>query len=438
MYANGLVRSVFESMAWTAEQATKTAESSFQYQRMASYKDFLEYTSKPVKLEDKAITEAEFITEAEYVIKRLIKANLLHTTIDQLVISDVDLSTQTFKLMLKATFVYNDDNSVMHRQGIHIKSKTRRKLSQYATKYILTQKKKFCAKMRAKGFSEIQDDCYSDTSMESYTDRVLKNFAKYASKSTAWLYFAVKDIKAHYDELADKENLTSCMTRGFSLYQKDRAVYPLDGYNYAPDFKLALVSFLSPEEVVKSEEYPFVARAIVSYQSSKPNATGYSKSYGNENATNLIFENIARIDKPIGKRFYAIPIDKAGNSMRETEICCNTIDELDENINRRSESKWYAFTAPFIDTWSNHFQLDDEDNVEFETTPDGIKKVLVQVCEFSDDDDFEDDEDSLYNTPYLAIHYASGIVRQSRRDGNDQRYFMWDDNRQEIQYGDWY
>lgn len=182
-----------------------------------------------------------------------------------------------------------------------------------------------------------------------------------------YLYKTQKYVAEHYATLAEKENLSSCMTKGMDDLAEHSHLVPtsldkaiekeyltvssrkdrlndtyttatftanVEGYS-GGDFYLGLVSALSPEEIKSAEDYAFIGRVIIFLRS---DGWHYSRYYGNEIAYTSVTKSLKK-GSGEGLKFRAY----------------------------RSITAWAAdgiksprFITPYIDGGKRHFTVDME------------------------------------------------------------------------------
>ena len=266
------------------------------------------------------------------------------------------------------------------------------------------------------------DDEYFKEAWLQYRVKLLANEIK-ANTGTMWMYFTDNNYYEHYKALSDTQSLHSCMAytpEHYGSLINGAYIHPLQGYDYAPDFRLGLVSTYSPSEIDDATEYPFIARAVVSYSDHSTPKLMYGKSYGNEKACNLI-RNCLNNGRPIGRIFYAIKANHLRSDARNPDECDYNLQdyyndghtENDDNIYYKEEGDILGhFVAPFIDPWANLF----DHGGRVKRHP--ITGLEVLNCMVIDDDEWYDDEEDrqMYVEGY-SIYHGSGIVRPRADDG---------------------
>lgn len=123
-----------------------------------------------------------------------------------------------------------------------------------------------------------------------------------------YVYLTDKHIENHYSNISQCLDMKTCMTKGvrdlsgvahYTEYDVDadiqgRPIYTIgtedkpyvftanvEGYNGCDDFRLALVSELSPEELKSANKYPFIGRFIVA-KGEDGDFNVFNKVYGKE------------------------------------------------------------------------------------------------------------------------------------------------------------
>lgn len=238
--------------------------------------------------------------------------------------------------------------------------------------------------------------------IQKHIQEIVKKAMNEIAELEMWVYFTTTKIPRHYKELSEKEDLRSCMSKSATYYGntylgKER--HPLQGYEYAPDFRLALVSPLSPDEIKNSTTYPFIARVMVFPTAGNDKNIGYAKAYGNEKVHELLRSNFSREDRVRGLKLYGVVCDYADPDDPDTGS--RYIKEYyDDNENISAH-----VIAPFVDEWNNCLYFDEDDKTII-TREDGVKVVRLVTGNAN-----EDDEDGYY-----SIFHGSGILQWSRYD----------------------
>lgn len=107
---------------------------------------------------------------------------------------------------------------------------------------------------------DLYNECFTDAWLQ-YRVKLLANEIK-ANTGTMWMYFTDNNYYEHYKALSDTQSLHSCMAytpEHYGSLINGTYIHPLQGYDYAPDFRLGLVSTYSPSEIDDVTEYPFIA-----------------------------------------------------------------------------------------------------------------------------------------------------------------------------------
>ena len=247
-----------------------------------------------------------------------------------------------------------------------------------------------------------------------------------ANTGSLWMYFTDNNYYEHYKALSDTQNLHSCMAYRPEYYGSQingKYIHPLQGYDYAPDFRLGLVSTYSPDEINDVTEYPFIARAVVSYSSHSTPKLMHGKSYGNEKACTLI-RNCLYNGRPTDRIFYAIKANHLDDNLKNADGCDFNLRDYYNDGRTDNDDKWYNkedddilghFVAPFIDPWANLF----DHGGKVKRHP--ITGLEVINCMVIDNDEwYDEDEDRIvYNEGY-CIYHGTGIVRP--KDDWDDTY----------------
>lgn len=268
---------------------------------------------------------------------------------------------------------------------------------------------------------DFDNECFTDAWLQ-YRVKLLANEIK-ANTGTMWMYFTDNNYYEHYKALSDTQSLHSCMAytpEHYGSLINGTYIHPLQGYDYAPDFRLGLISTYSPNEIDDATEYPFIARAVVSYSDHSTPKLMYGKSYGNEKACNLN-RNCLHNGRPTGRIFYAIKANHLRSNARNPDECdYNLQDYYNDGHTENDDNTYYKedndilghFVAPFIDPWANLF----DHGGQVKRHP--ITGLEVLNCMVIDDDEWYDDEEDrqMYIEGY-SIYHDSGIVRPRADDG---------------------
>lgn len=164
---------------------------------------------------------------------------------------------------------------------------------------------------------DFNHECFKEAWVQ-YRVKLMANEIK-ANTGSLWMYFTDNNYYEHYKALSDTQNLHSCMAYRPEYYGSQingKYIHPLQGYDYAPDFRLGLVSTYSPDEINDVTEYPFITRAVVSYSNHSPPKLMYGKSYGNEKACTLI-RNCLYNGRPTDRIFYAIKANHLDDNLKK-------------------------------------------------------------------------------------------------------------------------
>ena len=267
---------------------------------------------------------------------------------------------------------------------------------------------------------DFDNECFTDAWLQ-YRVKLLANEIK-ANTGTMWMYFTDNNYYEHYKALSNTQSLHSCMAytpEHYGSLINGTYIHPLQGYDYAPDFRLGLVSTYSPNEIDDVTEYPFIARAVVSYSDHDTPKLMYGKSYGNEKACNLI-KNCLHNGRPTGRIFYAIKANHLHSDARNPDECdYNLQDYYNDGHTENDDNTYYKedddilghFVAPFIDPWANLF----DHGGRVKRHP--VTGLEVLNCMVIDDEWYEDEEDRQIYVEGYSIYHGSGIVRPRADDG---------------------
>lgn len=237
-----------------------------------------------------------------------------------------------------------------------------------------------------------------------------------AIQAKYYMYFTDRNYAEHYGVLRETQDLNSCMSyeakRFGNVDVEGDYIHPLDGYTGAPDFRLGLVSKYSPDEILNVEEYPFIARTVVSYQLIDNEVElSYGKIYGDESTFPSVRSSLLN-QNPVGRQFYAtvargITYDTVANDNSTVRLFSRWYDERDNILGH--------FVAPYIDTFNNFFNLDPC------ILRNPITNREVVLCTV-----LEKDEDE-YSFGY-GIYHGTGIVDRIRSDDEIDEYVYLDHN----------
>ena len=263
---------------------------------------------------------------------------------------------------------------------------------------------------------------YFKEAWTQYRVKLMANEIK-ANTGGLWMYFTDNNYYEHYKVLSDTQNLHSCMAYRPEYYGSQingKYIHPLQGYDYAPDFRLGLVSTYSPDEIDNVTEYPFIARAVVSYSNHSEPRLMYGKSYGNEKACTLI-RNCLYNGRPTDRLFYAIKANHLDDYLKNAEECDYNLRDYYNEGRTDNDGKWYNkedddilghFVAPFIDPWANLF---DHGGRVYRHPITGLEVINCMVID--DDDWYDEDEDRTVYVEGYSIYHGTGIVRPRADDG---------------------
>ena len=268
---------------------------------------------------------------------------------------------------------------------------------------------------------DLDNECFTEAWLQ-YRVKLMANEIK-ANTGTMWMYFTDNNYYEHYKALSDTQNLHSCMAYTPEHYGSQingNYIQPLQGYDYAPDFRLGLVSAYSPSEIADATEYPFIARVVVSYSDHSTPKLMYGKSYGNEKACNLI-RNCLYNGRPTGRIFYAIKANYFSEDAKNPDECDYNLRDYYNEGRTDNDGKVYHqedddilghFVAPFIDPWANLF---DHGGRVYRHPITGLEVINCMVID--DDDWYDDEEDRTVYVEGYSIYHGTGIVRPRADDG---------------------
>lgn len=409
------INNIFESMARDANLA-ETYGGNLVIDQIR--RSFYKAVSTPICLDDvQSMDEQKRQRHVHGMIQNTIRSwfesNMASSTIDYIAVSDLDLTNNTFKLSCSIKCVLwvrsHNYHSIKKTKSLVIASKRKMKLSSYFDKYFQP------ALLELNGDNSEYIQAYNRDEIIASTQRGLKQYATSVSETDpnhrTWVYFTTTDVPYHYQSLRIRSTLSSCMSYGagkFGNKMGDDFVHPLEGYHYAPDFRLGLVSYQDPESIKTCTKYPFVGRVIV-FSNAIDNPIAFSRYYGDENVLPKIRTMFTHVEKPNGKQFYAVKATHSDNNESGHDVLGYIRRHVGEKVDG-------FLVAPFIDSGSNSFIPVNEATVKRE---DGREVMLMVVCESidkMDEHDFEDYEsyESAWN---LQIYYDTGIVQQQKADG---------------------
>lgn len=268
---------------------------------------------------------------------------------------------------------------------------------------------------------DFNHECFKEA-WTQYRVKLMANEIK-ANTGSLWMYFTDNNYYEHYSALSNTQNLHSCMAYSPEHYGSQingNYIHPLQGYDYAPDFRLGLVSTYSPDEINDVTEYPFIARVVVSYSYHSTPKLMYGKSYGNEKACRLI-SNCLYNGRPTDRIFYAIKANHLSSDARNPDECDYNLQgyyndghtENDNNIYYKEDDDILGhFVAPFIDPWANLF---DHGGRVYRHPITGLEVINCMVID--DDDWYDDEEDRTVYVEGYSIYHGTGIVRPRADDG---------------------
>ena len=223
----------------------------------------------------------------------------------------------------------------------------------------------------------------------------------YFDMSPYYVYFTNLDVERHYTTMRDTCNLNSCMAYSptyYANYQDGTGefVHPVEGFNHAPDFRLALLSTLSPDEIVNATEYPFIARAMVTYNDNGDLV--FRKCYGIEKAEQCYKQIAEWVVNLSGRRFYAVECRGVEESFGK--------NNAHERLAGLHDSKLH-YVAPYIDITLNTFYTYGD------TKYVGGRNVMV--CYTVDEDLFDLPDDAIG----CSVYHSTGIIQGADNTSNE-------------------
>lgn len=422
-----IVKNVFKSM--------ERDERLFNEETDPRRKNFYSTTKQPMQVEIKAEGTTTFETVKE-AIKNLTRYLAIQSTLE---INRLDLTTVD-PLMIEFSGKLNLAWHREHRSGegniTRVETVETKRPVKFSTlmNNILEKRMDFCNDIieDPHGLREYGDELKTAKWLEnqrkdltSLCNKLVKdttNTAKVSNRNV-WIYFTTMDIADHCQMLSRNEGASSCMSKTASYYgstYNGKYRHPLQGYEYSPDFRLALISNKSPDEIKNcKDDYPFLCRSIVFPTPYKSNKTiAYSRVYGNEKLQRAIGHVAEYVEKPEGYIVYGIMC----NDLNDT----NETDRISELLRERYEDgeDIEHMIAPYIDTWNNSLVLVGAGTPFIRE--DGIKVVELRTSCSSSDGDTEDDETDLYEFDdryvKLSIYYGTAIVQWYR----GERDYIWE------------
>ena len=402
------INNIFESMARDANLA-ETYEGNLIIDQIR--RSFYKAVSTPICLDNQqSMDEQQRQRHVHDMIQNTIRSwfnsNMASSDIDHIAVSDINITNNTFKLSCSIKCVLwvrsHDYTYIQKTKLLVIASKRKMKLSYYFDKYFQP------TLFELNGDNSEYIQMYTRDEIIASTQHSLKQYAALESdpKKRVWVYFTATDVPYHYQSLRIHSKLSSCMSYGAEKYGSKMGedfVHPLEGYHYAPDFRLGLVSYHDPESIKTCTKYPFVGRVIV-FSHDVDNPIAFSRYYGAEKVLPKIRMMFTHVEKPIGKQFYAVKVTQNDNDYNH-----DVLKYIQDNADRVEG----FLVAPFIDTWSNAFFPVDEVTIKRE---DGREVMLMEVCKSIDDMD-EDDFGEYIRVWNHQIHHDTGVVNQQTAYG---------------------
>lgn len=249
---------------------------------------------------------------------------------------------------------------------------------------------------------ELPDDIrrrieYKKNDIAKETSKLLK------TNSTYYVYFTKRNYASHYLAMYKECNLRSCMSREAQTYgaytENGSSIHPLEGYDYAPDFRLALFSEYSPEEIMTLSDdiYPFKRRQVTFLSDG---ALAYGKGYGSESLEHIACENFKLVTSTPNKRFYGIPAHRLDKDV----IVEADVYALDILYDMVTNTDACAVVAPYIDPYYNAYDVG-----EVITRVDGVKVLQLITQDKKDDNRFYTDSETsilIYRDHFENNHVA--------------------------------
>lgn len=412
-----LIQSVFDSM--------KRDERLAQAETNSLRSKFYNMTKQPIKLGGE-ITELQIKSELMDTIRDLVQSGSGYSFVsDDDVTIKVTSITPTIMVKVSGRYTlqwsYEGNRKGKDSRVVEFETKRAVKLSTFLLKHIQEPKVRWLTDLlNIKGalseFIERDEErkhrWLSDKleDFNIYVQNKIKDLTN-KIKSThegCWLYFTTTEIPRHYLEMRESQNLSSCMSKSVDYFGSSfngSYRHPLMGYEYAPDYRLGLISYKSPEEIKSSTEYPFILRVMVFPHKDSDKGMAYARYYGNESVGELLSKHLPCVEKVKGLELFGMVC----NELNPSDIDSATDELMNEY---RSENVEYHLVAPFIDVWNNclHFAEDGE----IITREDGksvVRLVTGYLARNSSEEGWGED--------YLSIYYGSGVLQIAVNDRDE-------------------
>lgn len=388
-----LVSNIFKSMAEDEQLSLNYNTNGFNPSRPSFYRA----TSQPIKMTSLPQGEIGLKQNAQFYINALLESYLIHSSFTIRII-EANAVNNTVKVEIEGQWRAFTRKGDIKSQPWFYTSKTMMKVSSLYAKVI------YPAKM---AFIEANDVEWDVAATKSKANELLKNLANAISQKDYWVYFTKYDVPTHYIKLRDTQTLNSCMSYeayDFGNKYHDKFVHPLECYQYAPDFRLALISPLNPDEIKEATHYPFVARVIVFRGDDHPIA--FSRCYGDERAERVLSKYFEYMEKPIGRQFYALLCDS-----QVIDADTQTTEQLQEYYDENKRTG--HLIAPFFDAYSNAFWYISKHLERLDKERHGMLMEIVRSEDCDSDDSYET----------LGIYFDDAVVRVHRNDGEIRSTF---------------
>lgn len=417
-----LIQSVFDSM--------KRDERLAQTETNSSRSKFYSMTKQPIKLESKIleskIIELQVKTALMKTIRRLVEfASGWSSVSDSDVTIEVTSTTPTIMVKARGKYTlqwsYEGARKGLEKHVVEFETKRAVKLSTFLLKHVQEPKVEWFKNLpNIEGAltefiqrDEGRKHRWVSSRVEEFNNYVqselksLTNMLK-SEDECCWLYFTTTNIPKHYIEMRASQNLSSCMSKNAGYFGSSFGGsyrHPLMGYEYAPDYRLGLISRKSPEEIKSSTEYPFILRVMVFPYKDSDMGMAYARYYGDESVGTLLEKHLPCVKKVKGLELFGMVSDE----LNPSDIDSATDELMNEY---RSENVEYHLVAPFIDGWNNclHFAEDGE----IITREDGKSVVrLVTGCLA------RNRSEEGWGDEYLSIYHGSGVLQIAVKDRDE-------------------
>lgn len=392
-----LVKQVLGSMDKDIERAVQ--------ERCDIRKAFYNFTSRVyVCTAGDTIAHAKFYNYLPKALYTLFDSDFSNMSINSCDVLDISEKTNTAKYSIKGVFRVALYNGGHIRIAYEYETKRAVKISTFLTNFYEWMWAHICDAIREEAKQEEEEEeefdiaatvklpidkqvsrlckgegLYSLNQLQSVIKEIVNIYKAY--RKPLYIYYTAVNYKDHYDYLKNRVGVASCMTHPTNYYFKlteyvDPDIYhPLCGYDYAPDFRLALVSELSPIELQQALDndagmrYPFIMRAVV-FTGDRTNPAFYTRAYGDEKAKAVFSKKLVQNEKPYGRELYGVPVPVRYNEELYEDtlyyICEHNVDLI---------------TAPYVDCRCPTYVLGSD----LVTREDGREVVAMEVLDTTDE-----------------------------------------------------